>query len=278
MSHEQGERPGSVTIRWLGQSGVVLSGGGVRVAVDLWLSGHPLRARPAPTLADVPDGIRWLLATHGHGDHLDLEALPQLADRFADLEIVVPEPLRERVMSTAPGLSVHGVQPGDTLDLGGVLLSVVHAWHGVVVADRYSDGHGLRNDGATPFVGYVLAFPGMTVYHAGDTVPGDGLVDELRPHRVAVALLPVNGRDETREARGILGNLDAGEAVTLAVAMGARWLIPMHFDMVRGNRARVGLVADAARRAEARLAVLVPAPFLDVEIGAGSAVDGSGSR
>ncbi len=257
----------TLTIRWLGQAGFVLSAGGPRVMVDPWLSAHPLRARRAPELASVPDGVRWLLATHEHPDHLDLGALPRLVDRFPDLRIVVPEPLRERVEAAAPRALVHGVQPGDRLDLGAAEVSVVHAWHGVVVADGYTDGHGLRVDGQTPFVGYVLDFGEVTVYHAGDTVLGPGLVDELRSLGVGVALLPVNGRDQAREDAGILGNLDPAEAVTLATAIGARVLVPMHHDMVRGNRGRASRVVDAAARAGAPLAVLLPAPAIDVEIG-----------
>ena len=152
---------GTLIVRWLGQAGFVLSAGGPRVMVDPWLSAHPLRARRPPDLGDVPDGVRWLLATHEHGDHLDLEALPRLVDRFAGLGIVVPEPLRERVEAAAPRARVLGVQPGDELDLGVAHLSVVHAWHGVVAADGYTDGHGLRVDGQTPFVGYVSWILGM---------------------------------------------------------------------------------------------------------------------
>jgi L-ascorbate metabolism protein UlaG (beta-lactamase superfamily) len=267
MNDQARAQAGTLTIRWLGQAGFVLSAGGARVAVDLWLSAHPLRARPAPDVGDIPDGTRWLLATHEHADHLDLGALPRLLDRFPDLGIVVPEPLRPRVMAAVPGARVHGVQPGERLDLGVAQLSVVHAWHGVVAADGYSDGHALRADGLTPFVGYVLAFGSVTAYHAGDTILGTGLIDELRPHGVHVALLPVNGRDDARERAGILGNLDAVEAVTLATAIGARVLVPMHHDMVRGNRARAARVVDAASRTAAPLALLLPARATDVEVG-----------
>lgn len=268
LTEPEGRRQGRpLTIRWLGQAGFVLSGGGQGLLVDPWLSDHELRVRPAPALAELPDEIGWLLATHEHGDHLDLQALPALLDRFPDLQVIVPEPLHDRVAAAEPRARVLGVQPGVRLEIGAVVIHVVHAWHGVEVADGYSDGHTLRADGRTPFVGYVIAFPDLTVYHSGDTVAGAGMVEELRPLGIDVALLPTNGRSTFREAAGIVGNLDAREAAELAARIGARVLVPMHYDMVRGNRARIGCAVEAARSVDPPLTVLVPIISTDIAVG-----------
>jgi L-ascorbate metabolism protein UlaG (beta-lactamase superfamily) len=116
-------------------------------------------------------------------------------------------------------------------------------------------------------VGFVLVFPGVTVYHSGDTIAGAGLVEELLPFGVDVALLPANGRDVRRERAGIVGNLDGREAAALAAGIGARVFIPMHYDMVRGNRARIGPIVEAARKAHPSIAVLTPAVSSDLTIG-----------
>lgn len=235
--------------------------------VDAWLSEHPLQVRSAPSIADVPDGVGWLLATHEHGAHLDLPSLPALLDRFPDVAIVVPKPLRARVMAADSRAHVHGVQPGDRVDIGGVLVHFVHAWHGIEVRDGYSPGHALRPDGQTPFVGYVVAFPGITVYHSGDTIAAAGLIEELRPLGVDVALLPANGRDDRRERAGIVGNLDGREAAELAATIGARVLVPMHYEMVRSNRARIGPLVEAACNVHPPLTVFIPAVSSDLAIG-----------
>jgi L-ascorbate 6-phosphate lactonase len=266
MSRAPHEQSAPLTVRWLGQAGFLLSGGGVRILVDPWLSEHPLRVRSAPPIASLANGVGWLLATHEHGDHLDLPALPSLVDRFPDLVVVVPEPLRGMVTAADSRARVQGVQPGDRIAMGDVVTHVVHAWHGIGVPDGYSRGDTLRPDGRTPFVGFVLVFPGITIYHAGDTVAGPGLADELRPFGVDVALLPVNGRDNRRERAGVLGNLNAREAADLAVAIGARILVPMHYDMVRGNRARIGLVVETARAARPSLKIMVPVMSIDLPI------------
>jgi L-ascorbate metabolism protein UlaG (beta-lactamase superfamily) len=95
-------------------------------------------------------------------------------------------------------------------------------------------------------VGYLLEFPGLTIYHAGDTIVNQEVLDALQNRPIDVALLPVNGRDYFREAAGIVGNLSVEEAVQLAAQLRVRVLIPMHHDMVYGNTERASAVADFA--------------------------------
>ena len=152
------------------------------------------------------------------------------------------------------------MQPGDVLDLGGVECRVVPAIHGVTMDDAYGDGSAL---GEGPrFVGYVLG-GGRRVYHAGDTIVTDALREALDPLGIDVALLPINGRDAEREARGIVGNMDAAEAVELAVAIGASTLVPYHWDGFAGNTVPPGATADLAA---GRLHVVVPSRFGAIEL------------
>jgi L-ascorbate metabolism protein UlaG (beta-lactamase superfamily) len=222
-------------LTWLGQAGFVLETSEARILIDPWFTEHERRERQSPRLADLPLAIDWLLATHEHSDHLDLPALPALHRHYPHLQIAVPSPLVRQVAEVVPAATVIGVQPGNVLASGDLTIRVVRAWHGVTVEDGYSDGYRLTTPGVTPFCGYVISTPDATVYHAGDTILGEGMVDELRGLGINVALLPVNGRDALRERQGILGNLDVTEALDLAAGIGARTLVPMHFDMVRGN-------------------------------------------
>jgi L-ascorbate metabolism protein UlaG (beta-lactamase superfamily) len=247
--------PGVVRLRWLGQAGFVIEAAGVTVLVDPWLSPHELRLAPAPLEEDLPLAVGWLLATHGHADHLDLPAIATIGARRPDLRVAVPTPLVPLVDDRAPGVRVTGVQPGDRLVDAGLEIEVVPAWHGVKVEDGY--GPGPAGD-PTPHVGYVLRLAGTVIYHAGDTIASAALIEALRPMGIDVALLPVNGRDYFREEAGILGNLDAVEAVRLAHAIGAGTLVPMHHDMVRGNTAPAGAVADAVAALDLPIIVIAP--------------------
>ena len=245
---------------WLGQAGFRLEADGVRVVVDPWVSPHELRLVPPPPRALAADDVDWLLVTHEHLDHLDLPFLPVLLERSPDARVVVPAPLVPHVRDLVGGDRLVAVQPGDRLDLGGVEVYVVPAFHGVTMEDAYGDGSAL---GEGPrFVGYVLGRE-PRVYHAGDTIVTGALVDALVPLGIDVALLPCNGRDAEREARGIVGNMDAAESVDLARRIGASQLVPYHWDGFAGNTASPGAVAD---RADGRVHVTVPARFRPLDL------------
>jgi L-ascorbate metabolism protein UlaG (beta-lactamase superfamily) len=234
-----------VELTWLGQAGFLLSANGEAVLVDPFLSPHKLRTYPPPGLEVLGRDVSWLLATHEHEDHLDLRSLPVLLERFPRLHVVLPSPLAPRVASLLASDRIHPVQPGDLVAGREVSIRPVPACHGVTIKDGYSTGRRAPSD-PTPFVGYLLEFPGLTIYHAGDTIVNQEVLDALQNRPIDVALLPVNGRDYFREAAGIVGNLSVEEAVQLAAQLRVRVLIPMHHDLVYGNTERAGAVADFA--------------------------------
>lgn len=260
----------TVTVTWLGQSGFVLSGDATTVVIDPFLSPNELRLADVPPPSALPDLIDVVLATHGHGDHLDLPGLAQLvAGGTTVAQLVVPEPHVAAARAVLGGVEIVGVQPGARLTAGAATIAVVPACHGVTVADGYSEGHDLDPRG-TPHVGYVVTLAGTAIYHSGDTIDSVGIQSALASMTIDVAVLPVNGRDAEREARGIVGNLNAGEAVALAGELGARCLIPCHYEMIRGNTSDVGDVLTAARRAGDRFEVLTPIHYQAVTINAGA--------
>ena len=81
--------------------------------------------------------------------------------------------------------------------------------------------------GGYPYLGYLVRFGGITIYHPGDCIPYDSLVDRLRPYSVTVALLPVCGRP---------GAFEIAEAGQLAEDIGARWLVPMNYGALSVDR------------------------------------------
>ena len=239
-------RRGQVEVTWLGQAGVAISSNAVTILIDPWLSPHPDRLVEATPLAGQPGRVAALLATHEHADHLDLPALPALVAENPGMEVVVPQPLVGLVRaSVGTGAVVRGVRPGEKLEVAETQVMVTPAWHGVTIADGYSDG-GWRTTGVSRFVGYALTVSGLTMYHSGDTVLDTALVDFVSTLGVQVAILPINGRDFYRERRGSVGNLDAAEALEFATEIGARVLVPMHYDMARGNTAPPGRLVDLA--------------------------------
>ena len=94
-------------------------------------------------------------------------------------------------------------------------------------------------------MGYVVQFGQWTVYHSGDTLCYDSMVNILKPFHVDVAFLPINGNDP---ARGVAGNLNTEEAAQLGKAIGAKLVIPHHYDLFEFNTANPTDFADAATR------------------------------
>ena len=242
-------------VTWLGQAGFRLDIGDSSLVVDPWVSPHENRLIPAPPLDLAAEGVAALLVTHEHFDHLDLDFLPTFVERSPTATVILPEALVELVEGVVPKSQIIAVNPYDVVEVTGVEIDVVPAIHGVTMDDAYGDGSSLG--GRPRFVGY--AFRGLpSVYVAGDTIVTDEVASSLSHLEIEVAMLPINGRDPEREAQDIVGNMDAGEAVELALATGATRLIPYHWDGYAGNTVAPGTVVDAAA---ARIEVVVPARF-----------------
>jgi L-ascorbate metabolism protein UlaG (beta-lactamase superfamily) len=258
-------RTGEAGIWWLGQATVGLRGARANVLVDPFLSPHPDRLVPAPFAARQVGGLDAVLCTHEHLDHLDAEALPELAEASRDAVIVVPEPIVDAVVACGIDPSrVVGVQPDRPVELDGFTVHPVPACHGIEPSDAYTFGREL-SDGLYRYLGYVVDLGGVRVYHAGDTIPFDGLEQRLRELAVDVALLPINGRDAEREAQGIVGNMDAREAAHVAEAARVDVIIPIHWDMFEANLGDPGALVDVVLREQLDVTVLLPSrhrPFL----------------
>jgi L-ascorbate 6-phosphate lactonase len=226
-------------LTWLGQASFLLESGGVRILIDPWVSPHEGRLIPPPPHELVAERIDWVLVTHEHLDHLDLPFLETLARSSPGARLVLPAPIADQARDVLP---LQPVKVGDALPLGPLTLDVVPAVHGVSIDDAYSDGGGR-------FVGFVVHGPYFVLYHAGDTVASREVIEALADKRIDIALVPINGRDYFREEQEIVGNLDYREAVGLARRIGARILVPIHWDGFAGNTERPGSVVDEAAAA-----------------------------
>jgi L-ascorbate 6-phosphate lactonase len=258
-------RTGEAGIWCVGQATVGLRGPRANVLVDPFFSAHPDRLVPPPFPARQVGGLDAVLCTHDHLDHFDREALPELAEASPEAVIVVPEPIVDEVTSLGIDSSrVIGAQPDRPIELDGLSVHPVPACHGIEPSDAYTFGREL-SDGLYRYLGYVVDLGGVRVYHAGDTIPFDGLEERLRELAIDVALLPINGRDATREAQGIVGNMDPREAAHVAEAAGVDVVVPIHFDMFEANLGDPGALVDVVLRERLEVTVVLPSrarPFL----------------
>jgi L-ascorbate metabolism protein UlaG (beta-lactamase superfamily) len=223
---------------WLGQSGFLVQWHGKHLLFDPYLS-DSLTTKYAHT--DKPhvrltervvapeqlDFIDVITSSHNHTDHLDPETLGPLLRVNPKVELVIPEANREFVtdrLGIVTDIPI-GLNAGESATVAGLKVHAVPAAHETLERDQ---------EGLCKCLGYVVEFGPWTVYHSGDTVLFDGLVDWLRRWRIDVALLPINGRAPERR---VAGNLWGREAAGLAKEIGAGCAIPCHYEMFAFNTA-----------------------------------------
>lgn len=189
-------------IRFLGHAAFELTDGDATVLIDPFLTGNP---KAAVAAGDVnPDAI---LLTHGHGDHFgDTVGIAKRtgADVVAIVEIA--NELSEEGLE-----KVHDPNLGGTVEFGWGSVKLVPAWHTSMTPK------GTVN---TP-AGLLVRIGGKTIYHLGDTCLFSDLeLIAKRAGQIDVALMCIGGHY----------TMDRVDAVEAAKLIGAREVIPCHYD------------------------------------------------
>ncbi len=194
-----------VKITFLGHSAFKLSGGGVSVLIDPWLS-NPLLNTPVDKVGPVD----VILVTHGHGDHVG-ETVP-VAQKTGAPVVAIHELSVILARQGAP--RTIGMNKGGTLAIAGLKVTMTHAVHSSAV----EEGGNLVAAGDPG--GFVIEFPnGFVAYHSGDTAAFKDmeLIREL--YHPELAMLPIGSHYVMSPA----------EAALACRMLKPRWVIPMHY-------------------------------------------------
>ncbi len=234
---------------WLGQSGFLLRWHDRFLLLDPYLSDSLTRKYAATDKPHVrmtarvvaPEKLNFISAvtsSHNHTDHLDAETLRPILFANPSLSLIIPEANREFVAHrlACPAEFPIGLDAGQTATAAGF------TFHGIAAAHEKVDRD---SAGRCHFLGYVVQFGPWTIYHSGDTVLHDGMVEALADFPIDLALLPINGAAPERR---VAGNLNGPEAASLASRIGARMAIPCHFEMFEFNTAPPEPFAEACRK------------------------------
>jgi L-ascorbate metabolism protein UlaG (beta-lactamase superfamily) len=226
----------NVHLWWLGQSGFLVQWQNHHLLLDPYLS-DSLTAKYANT--DKPhvrmtervvaperlDFIDVVSSSHNHTDHLDPETLIPLIKANPKIELVIPEANRQVVVDRL-GLPIEyprGLEAGACHTFGGFTIRGFPAAHNFLEKDEW---------GRDKYLGYIIEAGPWTLYHAGDTKLFDEIESRLKERPIDVTLLPING---DLPERRVAGNLSGLEAAKLAKEIGARIVIPCHYDMFEFN-------------------------------------------
>ncbi len=218
--------PMPLSFTWLGHATFLLrTPGGKRVIFDPWVATNPACPESAKKVGDLD----LMLITHGHMDHTaDAVSL----GRSSGAQVVAPFELSEWLQQK--GLkNVTGMNPGGTLQIHGLSITMVPAVHSSSIVD----------DGRTVYLGLATGFvvrleDGLTIYFAGDTsVFGDmTLIGEM--YKPTIAFLPI----------GDLYTMGPEQAAVACRLLGVKQVVPMHygtFPALTGTPARLREIVGA---------------------------------
>lgn len=232
--------PHRLDVWWLGQSGFLVAWNGHRLVFDPYLSDSLTRKYAGTDKPHVRltrravdpgrlSGLDAATSSHNHTDHLDAETLGALAAANPGLHLVLPEAnfefARQR-LGGASALRFVGLDARCSAAFGPWEFHGIPAAHNDLATD--ADGH-------HRYLGFVVRVGPFTLYHSGDTLWHDGLVEALLPFApFDVVFVPINGNVPERR---VAGNLNGTEAAALARAVNARLAVPHHFEMFEFNTA-----------------------------------------
>lgn len=221
---------------WLGQSGFLVQWQGRHALIDPYLSDsltkkYSTTDKPHVRMTEIPiepsrlDFIDVVSSSHNHTDHLDHETLRPLIRSNASLQMIIPEANRSFVadrLKTDLGWPL-GVEHGSTVIAAGFQFTGLAAAHEQLETDEA---------GRHRCLGYLITFGPWTIFHPGDCIPYAGMAERLRElageRTIDVALMPINGRLPERR---VTGNFWGREAAAFAMEIGARVVVPMHYEM-----------------------------------------------
>lgn len=197
-------------ITWLGHATVLIqTPSGTNILIDPFIAQNP----KYPKDFVLPEKIHYILATHGHSDHIS-DAVP-VAAKHGSTVVAIYE---LATFLAAKGIAkTIGMNLGGSVQLNDVRATMVEAKHSSAAQDEAGDHY------AGVAAGFVLTVAeGPVLYHAGDTaVFGDmNLIREL--YHPEVALLPIGGHFT-------MGPKEAALAVKF---LGAKTILPIHFGTV----------------------------------------------
>ncbi len=220
-------------IRRLGWAGIEVESGEESIVVDHvlgWESIEPFIGPPLTPLIEPETCGRaaGAFVTHLHTDHTDACAISR---------------------ALAEGASLHRppVMQGEPLETGGVALAeselaeaavdqvLMDEWETVEVGPFVATAVPAVDGFGDPQISWVIEADGKRIIHAGDTLfHGSWWLIQMRFGPFDAAFLPVNGAitsfPHRQPSSGLEASLSPEQAVAAALILGAKQLVPIHYD------------------------------------------------
>ena len=196
-------------IKWIGQSGYILSDDITELCIDPYLSDVVNRIANRPRMVDAPflpqeiesDAV---ICTHNHLDHVDIDAIPLM--KKENMLFLAPSDAKNQLMECGV-TKFKNFDEGASFKIGDFKLTAVFADHTVAA------------------VGVIIKHSGITMYFLGDTEYNEKL-EELKKYNIDVMFICINGK---------LGNMNVDEAIKLTKIINPKVGVPTHYGMFESN-------------------------------------------
>jgi L-ascorbate metabolism protein UlaG (beta-lactamase superfamily) len=245
---------------WLGQSGFLFRTPALIWVVDPYLTNtlaakyrdhvfsHERMVPPPITVPELP-ALDYLICTHMHGDHLDVPTLESISKNQPQTHFILPAGIEQDMAQLRVDSNrIIWAEAGRKISL--------HREIDVVPVKAAHEEFKYDKRGRHRFLGYVFQCGTKTLYHSGDCIPYEGLVEKLRELRPNMAMLPVNGRRKELTEKNIFGNFSLTEAVDLCLQAEVPAMIAHHFGLFAFNTINPELIDQAAIEVTNQLQVL----------------------
>ena len=196
-----------IQIKWLGQSGYLLSVGETVICIDPYLSDSVEKVSGKRRMCDAPIQPKDLTAdificTHDHLDHLDPDTLSQLDCPHA--LFLAPADCQEH-------LKKLGIKNAKVFDKGDVY------------SEESFNIKAVFADHTVPAIGVIVEADGKKMYFSGDTYYNEKLKDISG---IDLMFICINGK---------LGNMNVDEAIRLTKEIKPAVAVPNHYGMFAEN-------------------------------------------
>jgi L-ascorbate metabolism protein UlaG (beta-lactamase superfamily) len=246
-------QPGArLSVLWIGHATVLVQIDDVFVLTDPVFTRtvgqlSPRLVEPGLDPADLPP-LSAVVISHMHFDHLSYDSLSMIEEKTP--VVLLPPGARASVPRYA--FESRELDRWESHDAGGVRVTAVPVRH---VGGRWGIDQAWNS---RAFSGYVFEYHGLSVYFGGDTALDRRLFAATRARfpDLTLALLPIcptEPRDFMRRT-----HMDSAEALDAFSELGARYMVPIHFDtfinsddlpgdcprLLRGHMSQRGLGED----------------------------------
>jgi N-acyl-phosphatidylethanolamine-hydrolysing phospholipase D len=215
------------TATWIGHSTVLVQIGGTSLlTVPTWSNrASPVRfagpkrfVPPGLTIEDLPP-IDFVVVSHNHYDHLDLETLRRLAERGHGTRFLVP-------LGNGELLRKNGIEPVEELDWGqSAKIGQVRVY---CTPAQHVSRRGLGDERRALWSSWAMVAPERRVYFGGDTGYFGGfarIAEALGPFDLA--MVPIGAYEPQAMMRPV--HLDPEQAIQAARDLRARRALGIHY-------------------------------------------------